>query len=94
MKALLTTAALALLVAAPPAAYAGGREGRGAKAYACNPQAECMAQAAVLKGAAAEAARRDCRRMPTQGTCFSPDDAQSDRSSGRTDLDRSDRKSR
>jgi hypothetical protein len=27
--------------------------------------------------------------MPTSGTCFSPDDAQADRS-GRTDLDRSD----
>jgi hypothetical protein len=39
-----------------------------------------MARAAKLKGAAAEAAKRDCSRMPTSGTCFgAPDDNPADR---------------
>ncbi len=88
MKTALVALTLALAVATPPLAYATGRGG--GKPYACNPQAECLARAAGLKGAAAEAARRDCARMPTTGTCFSPDDTQADRSPGRTDLDRAD----
>jgi hypothetical protein len=94
MKALLSTLALTLVVTAPTLAYASGREPRGGKPYACNPQVECLAQAAALKGAAADGARRDCRRMPTQGTCFAPDDAQADRATGRTDFDRTDNPAR
>jgi hypothetical protein len=84
MRAVLISLALALLVATPPLAYAAGREG---KPYKCNPRAECLARASRLQGPAAAAAQRDCARMPTSGTCFSPDDTQGDRS-GRTDLDR------
>jgi hypothetical protein len=89
MRAVLTAVALALVVTAPPLAYAAGREPRNGKPYACNPQAECLARAADLKGPAAAAAKKDCGRMPTSGTCFSPDDTQADRS-GRTDFDRAD----
>ncbi len=96
MRALLIAVAFVLVVATPPLAYAGGRDARNGKPYKCNPQAECLARASRLEGPAAVAARRDCGRMPTSGTCFSPDDAQADRP-GRTDLDRldtSDRKRR
>ena len=91
--ALIAAAALGLVVTAPTLAYAGGRDARNGKPYKCNPQAECLARANRLQGAAAAAARRDCGRMPTSGTCFSPDDAQADRS-GRTDLDRGDNSDR
>ncbi len=74
-------AAMLLLAAAPPFAHAADRGDGGRKPYACNPQKECMARAAGLKGAAAEAAKRDCSRMPTSGTCFgAPVDAPADRS--------------
>jgi hypothetical protein len=72
--------ALALVVAAPPRAHAGGRDlTPGRQPYACNPQVECLTRAARLEGPTAAAARRDCSRMPTTGTCFAPDDSQSDR---------------
>jgi hypothetical protein len=96
MRAALIAVAFGLVVSAPTLAYAAGRDARNGKPYQCNPQAECLERANRLKGAAAAAARRDCGRMPTSGTCFSPDDAQADRP-GRTDLDRpdtSDRKRR
>jgi hypothetical protein len=96
MRAALIAAVLALLVTAPPLAYAADRNARNGKPYKCNPQAECLARASKLQGAAAAAARRDCGRMPTAGTCFSPDEAQADRP-GKTDVDRaenSDRKRR
>lgn len=92
MTAALVAVALMLIVATPPLAYAGGRDGNG-KPYKCNPQAECLARAKKLSGPAAEAARRDCSRMPTSGTCFSPDDTQADRP-GRTDGREPDRKRR
>ena len=76
-------AAALLLIAAPPLAHAAGQGDGGRKPYPCNPQKECMARAADLKGAAAEAAKRDCRRMPTEGTCYG--------SSVDTPADRSDR---
>jgi hypothetical protein len=80
MQGLLSVAALAALLAIAPAARAGGRDGD-RKPYACNPQKECLARAAGLKGAAAEAAKRDCSRMPTSGTCYgAPADAPADRS--------------
>ena len=91
MKAPLAVVALALIVAAPSLAYAGGRDARGGKPYKCNPQAECLSRASKLPGPAAAAARRDCERMPTSGTCFSPDDTQVDRG-GRTDRDRTDKR--
>ena len=70
--------AVLLLAAAPPLAHAAGGD---RKPYACNPQKECLARAAGLKGAAAEAAKRDCSRMPTSGTCYgAPADAPGDRS--------------
>ena len=96
MTAVLIAAVLALLVSTPPLAYAADRDARNGKPYKCNPQAECLARASKLQGAAAAAARRDCGRMPTAGTCFSPENAQADRS-GKSDLDRvdtSDRKRR
>ena len=76
-------AAALLLVVAPPLAHAAGQGDGGRKPYPCNPQKECMARAAGLKGAAAEAAKRDCRRMPTSGTCYG--------SSADTPADRADR---
>jgi hypothetical protein len=80
MKAVVSALALALVVVTPPFAYAAGRDDGGRKPYACNPQKECMARAAGLKGAAAEGARRDCARMPTSGTCFgAADDSPGDR---------------
>ena len=96
MRVVLTTVALALIVITPPLAYAADRDAKNGKGYSCNPQAECLARANKLQGAAAAAARRDCGRMPTSGTCFSPDDAQGDRS-GKGDVDRTqnpDRKKR
>jgi len=89
MRVVLTAVAVALVVATPPLAYAAGREARNGKPYKCNPQAECRARAAGLDGPAAAAAKKDCGRMPTSGTCFSPDDTQADRG-GRTDVDRAD----
>jgi hypothetical protein len=88
MTSLLVILALVLAAASPQPAHAAGPGG--GKPYTCNPQAECLARAAGLKGAAADAARRDCSRMPTQGTCFGPDDTKADRSSGRGDVDRAD----
>jgi hypothetical protein len=76
MKGLLSVFAAALLLVTAPVAHAADR-----KPYACNPQKECMARAAGLKGAAAEAAKRDCSRMPTSGTCYgAPVDTPADRS--------------
>ena len=44
------------------------------KARTCNPQQECVAQVEnKLKGPALEAARRDCQRLPTGGTCYGPE---------------------
>ena len=96
MRAALSLLTVALIATVPTLAYAAGRDWKGGKPYACNPQAECLARAAGLEGSAAAAARRDCNRMPTSGTCFSPDDSQSAERGGRMDLDRSrsDRKNR
>jgi hypothetical protein len=81
MKTLAAAFTVTLLVVAAPLAHAAGRDEGGRKPYPCNPQKECMARAAGLKGAAAEAAKRDCSRMPTSGTCFGASvDAPADRS--------------
>jgi len=81
MKRLLSLFTVALLLVAAPLAHAAGRGSGERKPYDCNPQQECLARAAALKGAAAEAAKRDCRRMPTSGTCYgAPVDTPGDRS--------------
>ena len=82
MKNLISVVTISLLVVAAPVAHAAGRGGDGdRKPYDCNPQKECMARAAGLKGAAAEAAKRDCNRMPTSGTCYgAPAETPADRS--------------
>jgi hypothetical protein len=78
MKGQIAVLAALLLAVAPPLAHAASGD---RKPYTCNPQKECMARAAGLKGAAAEAAKRDCSRMPTSGTCYgAPADASGDRS--------------
>ena len=79
MKRLVPVLAAGLLLAVAPAvAHAAGGD---RKPYTCNPQKECLARAAGLKGAAAEAAKRDCSRMPTSGTCYgAPADTPADRS--------------
>ena len=44
------------------------------KARTCNPQQQCLAQVeGKLKGPALDAARKDCQRLPTSGTCYGPD---------------------
>jgi len=44
------------------------------RARTCNPQQECLAQVERrLKGRGQDAARRDCQRLPTTGTCYGPD---------------------
>ena len=70
MTRLASVFTLVLLLVAAPLAHASGRGDGGRKPYDCNPQKECLARAAALKGAAAEAAKRDCNRMPTSGTCY------------------------
>jgi hypothetical protein len=81
MRRLLSGFTVALLLVAAPLANAAGRGNGDRKPYDCNPQKECLARAAGLKGAAAEAAKRDCSRMPTSGTCYgAPVDAPADRS--------------
>jgi hypothetical protein len=88
MKSVVSLLTAALVMIGAPLAYAGGGNNDGRKPYSCNPQRECMARAEGLKGPAAEAAKRDCSRMPKSGTCFgAPGDTPADRG-GRTDLDR------
>ena len=43
------------------------------KARTCSPQQECLAKVDKLKGEAKDAARKDCQRLPTSGTCYGPD---------------------
>ena len=44
------------------------------RARTCNPQQECVAKVeGRLKGAALDAARKDCQRLPTAGTCYGPE---------------------
>jgi hypothetical protein len=40
----------------------------------CNPQAECLSAIPEdLRGAQADARRKECRRLPTSGVCHGPD---------------------
>jgi hypothetical protein len=44
------------------------------RARTCNPRQECVGQVEQrLKGQALDAARRDCQRLPTAGTCYGPE---------------------
>lgn len=44
------------------------------RARSCNPQQECVIKVEQrLKGPALDAARRDCQRLPTGGTCYGPE---------------------
>ena len=44
------------------------------RARSCNPREECLRLSRKdLKAGALEAARADCERLPTAGTCFGPD---------------------
>jgi hypothetical protein len=68
--------AVLALMAAPAAAQPGdcGALPRSAqKARTCNPQQDCLAKVDRLKGAARDAARKDCQRLPSSGTCYGPD---------------------
>jgi hypothetical protein len=68
--------AAVILVAAPVAAQSKDC-GAAQKGQSCNPRQECLKQAErALTGPALDAARKDCSRMPTAGTCYG-NDAQS-----------------
>ena len=44
------------------------------RARTCNPQQECVARVEQrLRGPALDAARRDCQRLPSAGTCYGPE---------------------
>jgi hypothetical protein len=66
-----------LLAALPGAARAqdcGSLPSSAQRARSCNPQQECLAKVEQrLKGPGLEAARRDCQRLPTAGTCYGPE---------------------
>jgi hypothetical protein len=72
--ALLTGLALTALPAAGQPRDCGSLPTSAQKARTCNPQQECMGQVeSKLKGQGLDAARRDCQRLPTGGTCYGPD---------------------
>jgi hypothetical protein len=67
-----------LLLAAGPAAAqpqdCGSLPSSAQRARTCNPQAECLGKVEQrLKGSGLDAARRDCQRLPTAGTCYGPE---------------------
>jgi hypothetical protein len=71
--AVLASLALTALPAAAQPRDCGSLPTSAQKARTCNPQQECMAQVQRnLKGAALDAARKDCQRLPTGGTCYGP----------------------
>ena len=70
----LASLALTALPAAAQTKDCGSLPTSAQRARTCNPQQECMAQVErTLKGAAVDAARKDCQRLPTGGTCYGPD---------------------
>jgi hypothetical protein len=76
--ALLLASLVALAVAALPAAAqprdCGSLPTSAQKSHTCNPQQECVAKLeSKLKGPALDAARKDCQRLPSSGTCYGPD---------------------
>jgi len=70
---LLASLLLAPLPAAAQPADCGSLPTSAQRARTCNPQQECVTQVEQrLKGPALDAARRDCQRLPTAGTCYGP----------------------
>ena len=64
----------AVVLIAAPAAAQSKECGAAQKGQSCNPRQECLKQAErALNGAALDAARKDCSRMPTTGTCYGND---------------------
>ena len=44
------------------------------KARPCNPQQECLGKVqGKMRGLGLQSAERDCRRLPTSGTCYGPE---------------------
>jgi hypothetical protein len=74
-----TLALLAMLLLAPAARAADPQDctrlpSATRRPRACNPRQECLSLLrADLSGAALDAARNDCARLPTSGTCYGPD---------------------
>jgi hypothetical protein len=69
----------AVLLLAPLAAPAQAQDcsslpASAQRARTCNPQQECVAKVeGSLKSPALDAARKDCQRLPTAGTCYGPE---------------------
>ena len=65
---------LAPLAAPAPAQDCASLPTSAQRARTCNPQQECLARVEQrLKGSGLDAARRDCGRLPTAGTCYGPE---------------------
>jgi hypothetical protein len=71
--------ALAVTILLAPAAYAADPvdcsrlPSSARRPRPCNPQQECSGLIRPdVKGAALDAARADCARLPTSGTCYGP----------------------
>jgi len=75
---LLLAAVVVLALTALPAAAqpkdCGSLPTSAQRSHTCNPQQECVAKVeSKLKGPALDAARRDCQRLPSSGTCYGPE---------------------
>lgn len=71
---LLASLLLAPLPAAAQPADCASLPTSAQRARSCNPQQECVAKVEQrFKGPALDAARRDCQRLPTAGTCYGPE---------------------
>ena len=74
---LLASVAVLALTALPAAAQprdCGSLPTSAQRSHTCNPQQECVAKVeSKLKGPALDAARKDCQRLPSSGTCYGPD---------------------
>jgi hypothetical protein len=74
LLALLVALALTWTPAAAQPKDCGSLPTSAQKSHTCNPQQECVAQVeSKLKGSVLDAARRDCQRLPSSGTCYGPD---------------------
>jgi hypothetical protein len=71
---LLAALALTALPALAQPSDCGALPSSAQRAHSCNPRQQCLAQVeGKLKGPALDAARKDCQRLPTSGTCYGPD---------------------
>jgi hypothetical protein len=74
LLALLVALALTAVPAAAQSKDCGSLPTSAQKSHTCNPQQECVAKVEnKLKGPALDAARKDCQRLPSSGTCYGPD---------------------